>query len=116
MSKKAFLCFLVFCLFLTVSCAMERQQQYIKSHPELKSKIKTAIENGEIIIGMTKEQVLASRGRPFNINKTTTENMVYEQWVYYDSDLVILTPKISKYAYVYFENGKVTSWQSMRWA
>jgi len=110
MELKKYITFFL-CLFL-LCCAVDRRQQYIKTHPNLEERTRDAIENGDILIGMTYEQVLASRGRPFNINKTTTAEMVYEQWVYYDSDLVILKPKIGKYAYVYFENGKVTSWQS----
>ncbi len=52
-----------------------------------------------IFIGMTKEQAKLSWGSPKKINKTVTGNVTYEQWVYNNGD------------YVYFRNGKLTSWQ-----
>jgi hypothetical protein len=52
----------------------------------------------EIMIGMTKEMVLDSWGRPNDINRTVGSWGVHEQWVYSSS-------------YLYFENGKLTSWQ-----
>jgi hypothetical protein len=53
-----------------------------------------------ISTGMTKEQVLYSRGKPDHVNKTTTRWGDHEQWVY------------SAYIYLYFDNSKLTSWQS----
>jgi hypothetical protein len=51
-------------------------------------------------IGMTKEEVRNSRwGEPEEINKTTTANIVYEQWVY------------PNYKYLYFEDGILTTIQ-----
>lgn len=57
-----------------------------------KDLVKTAIER-KIKVGMTKELVRIAYGDPKQIN-TTSYN---EQWVY-------------SYGYVYFKNGKVTSW------
>lgn len=103
------------CLFL-ISCASiiddPRRQKYIKAHPELSPKIKNAIFNGDILIGMTREQVVASRGRPYDINKTTGSWGVHEQWVMFYGDIPFDDPKGWGYYYIYFENGKVTSWQS----
>lgn len=104
------------CLFF-ISCASiiddPRRQKYIKAHPELSSQIKNAIFNGDILIGMTPEQVVASRGRPYDINRTTGSWGVHEQWVMlYENTAAFDDPKAYEYAYIYFENGKVTSWQS----
>ena len=79
--------------------------------------MRDAILNGDILIGMTAKQVLASRGRPYKINRSTGSYGIHEQWV-----MVTITPgvigaygldkKAPRYAYIYLENGKVTSWQS----
>jgi len=47
---------------------------------------------------MTKEQVLASWGKPEDINRSVGRWGVHEQWIY-DS------------TYLYFENGILTSFQ-----
>jgi len=64
---------------------------------------KEAILNGKIIIGMNQHQVIASIGHPQKRNKTTGNWGISEQWIYEWK---------WKYAYVYFENGILTSWQS----
>lgn len=48
---------------------------------------------------MTDAMARESIGRPDDINRTTTEYGVNEQWVYPDGK------------YLYFEDGKLTSWQ-----
>jgi len=113
------------CLFL-MNCAVlidevritNRRQEYVKLNSWISPEIKEVILNGDIIIGMTPQQVIASRGKPKKINRTTGEWGVHEQWVYAS----VYGPKLSlskkerittrKYGYIYFEDGKVTSWQS----
>lgn len=87
--------------------------------PELLSKIKEAILNGKIILGMNIMQVEASRGLPLKINTDTGEWGIHSQWIYagITSQRRAHTSKKEwlldqKYAYIYFENGVVTSWQS----
>jgi hypothetical protein len=79
-----------------VSCA--ERAAYVAKHPELPITYKKAITAGKIMIGMTKEQVIASWGNPNKINKSVGSWGVHEQWVYSSQ-------------YLYFENGKLTSWQ-----
>ena len=55
-------------------------------------KIWKAIDDGTVIIGMTKEQARLSWGEPSDINTTTTRGSETEQWVYGES-------------YLYFRNG-----------
>ena len=57
------------------------------------------VEQNKIQIGMTKEMVEDSWGKPNDINRTVGSWGVHEQWIY-DSG-----------RYLYFENGKLTSWQ-----
>ena len=49
---------------------------------------------------MTKEMVIESIGKPDDINRTVGSWGVHEQWVYDKRGL-----------YIYFKNGKVTSFQ-----
>jgi hypothetical protein len=56
------------------------------------------INKKHIALGMTKNMVIESIGHPNDINKTVGSWGVHEQWVYYKR-------------YLYFENGKLTSWQ-----
>lgn len=61
-------------------------------------KVVNAVLNGNILLGMTKDQVLASVGHAEKISRSGGSWGIHEQWVYYGF-------------YVYFENGKVASWQ-----
>lgn len=122
------------CLF-TINCFMTTAGQlnkariaFVERHPfllsgerdpELLSKIRDAILNGEVILGMNIMQVEASRGLPLDINSSTGEWGTHSQWVYVgiEANARMHTSKKEwrldqKYAYIYFENGKVTSWQS----
>lgn len=63
--------------------------------------IKEAIRNKQVMIGMTKADVIASWGRPSDINRTIRSSGVREQWVY--------RSKSGDAQYVYIRNGKVTS-------
>ena len=56
------------------------------------------IKAQRIIIGMTKEQILLSWGKPDKINRTVGSWGVHEQWIYGDK-------------YLYLENDKLTSFQ-----
>lgn len=58
-----------------------------------------AIKEGNVLIGMTKDQVRASIGLPSDINRSGGTWGLHEQWVYGSS------------LYIYFENGRVSSWQ-----
>jgi len=99
----------------TIQEDMEKQRKnYVDEWTQILSKkMKKAILDGDVLIGMNSEQVIASRGRPHEINKTTTKFGINEQWVMYafhDSGLWDLKGK--EYGYIYLENGRVTSWQS----
>jgi len=99
----------------TIQKDMEKQRKnYVDEWTQILSqKMKKAILDGDVLIGMNSEQVIASRGNPHAINKTTTESGIHEQWVMYAfSDSGLWDLKGKEYGYIYLENGKVTSWQS----
>ncbi len=56
------------------------------------------IIDGEIWLGMTKDMTIESWGEPDKINRTVNSISVNEQWIYGNK-------------YLYFENGKLVSWQ-----
>ena len=59
------------------------------------------IADHAIWLGMPDEQVLLSRGKPADINRSVGSYGVHEQWVYENY------PQ----KYLYFEDGILTSWQ-----
>ena len=60
----------------------------------------TTIANRDVQIGMTEEMALDSWGKPRDMNRTTTANVVHEQWVYGGGN------------FLYFTNGQLTSFQN----
>lgn len=76
---------------------------YVESHPNLDSQIKKCILNNEVKLGMIREQVLASWGKPDDINRSVGSWGIHEQWIYQRGDYSA--------QYLYFENGILTSWQ-----
>ena len=65
------------------------------------NRIKNAIRNKKIIIGMTPRQLELAWDAPEHINTTVNKSGRMDQWVY------------GLGRYVYLQNGKVTSWQIM---
>lgn len=63
-------------------------------------KVLKAIQKADILIAMTTAQVTASWGLPKQINRSGGKWGLHEQWVYGEHG-----------TYLYFENGKLTSWQ-----
>ncbi len=63
------------------------------------NRIWSAIEEGNVFVGMSIEQARMSWGKPKKVNKTVNQNIVHEQWVYDNGN------------YLYFENGVLTTIQ-----
>jgi hypothetical protein len=80
-----------------------RRREFIKSHPNLSNRFKKAIREGTIVLGMSKDMVIASWGNPTDINRTVYTWGVKEQWIY--------GVDIGSRTYFYFENGILKSWQ-----
>jgi len=112
------------CIFIT-SCIStstilkKDRRHYVNLHLELSPVVKYAILNGEVLLGMTYEQVLASRGLPLYVNNPLGDQGIPVQWVYIDiskNERIQTSIKEwvldQKYAYIYFENGVVIRWES----
>jgi len=70
-----------------------------KLHPKWTQKTWNAIKQCEIFIGMNKDMVLMSWGKPEKVNSTIIASGKSEQWIYGDQ-------------YVYFDKGLVSAIQS----
>ena len=74
-------------LLLFISCTPPKRhmrQRYVNDNPELKSEIKKAILRGDVIVGMTKEQVYASWATPIYKGEKKENGTTYEYWTYPD--------------------------------
>lgn len=69
--------------------------------PSQTEKLEHESRLGRIAVGMAPSQVQRAWGPPTKVNTTNSQRGVSEQWVYRKGD---------DDAYVYLENGKVTSW------
>lgn len=91
------------------------RNEMVARNPDWDEEIKKAVLEGRIGFGMTSDQVYASWGAPHDINRTVLPNLVKEQWVYTKEVSVGGYSSGASYdkpiAYVYFENGSLTSWQ-----
>lgn len=78
------------------------RREVVSRHPNWPEKTRQAILEGSVFVGMTKEQVRASWGEAYEVNRTLTQYGVHEQWVY----------GIYKYSFLYFDDGILTSIQN----
>lgn len=86
---------------------LSQKQTYLDRNPALDQRVKDAILRSEVMMGMTELDVVAAIGNPRDINRTTTAYGTSAQFVY-ETFSEYIRPK---YTYVYFENGRVTSWE-----
>ena len=81
---------------------------YVNSHPELNQEIKQSILNGEVIVGMTREQVRITWSEPSSISNSSNSKYYdegKEGWYYKGSFMQVLAPNCT----VTFKDGIVTS-------
>ncbi len=76
-------------------------EKYIQQHPE-RSEFKNVILEKKIRIGMNKDEVRLSWGKPRDINRTVTIYGTSEQWIY---------GSLNYANYLYFDDSILTSWQ-----
>ena len=83
------------------------RQKYVAQHPGLAKEVYNAILAGEICMGMTRDQVVASLGYPDRVHEDTYQSGTRTQFCY---DQIGANFNFNRYHYVYFENDRVTSW------
>lgn len=89
--------FLLGCSSIPGYSTTASRQGFVSAHPDLSEKIKNDILNKSVSIGMTKDQVLASWGRPSTVGKVLSGSINMESWTYYHSKVL------------YFEGDKLVS-------
>jgi hypothetical protein len=85
-ARRTLALFLVLALFVgacaTPTTLTQSREAYVKAHPELDPKVKSAILEGDAVPGMTQEQVRVSCGEP-NLKSTGKHNGGYcDLWGY----------------------------------
>jgi len=91
-----------YAIFLDTALAPE---YFKRRFPTWTYEICTLIATERVALGMTPEMARASWGIPSDINHLVNSGGVHDQWVYSSSGTHIHTK------YLYFDNGKLTSWQ-----
>jgi hypothetical protein len=84
--KQTLALFLVLALFLgacaTPTTLTQSREAYVKAHPDLDPKVKNAILQGGVMVGMTQDEVRASCGEP-NIKSAGVQAGKYcDYWGY----------------------------------
>jgi len=100
-----------FSLVVIFSCTPPQKsmrERYVQDNPEIKMEIKKAILKGDIIVGMIKEHVYASRATPIFKGEKQEKGKTYEYWtfpnvkdspfvnVYFKDNIVVKIEKIDK--------------------
>lgn len=80
----------------------QRRTAYLEQHTDLTSRMRAAISEGRIIIGMTPAHVRAALGEPSQIIAGRPDIVAREQWLYRAPD--------NSANWVYFQMGEVRSW------
>jgi hypothetical protein len=77
--------------------AKARVEAYVQAHPEYRE----AILAKKVGLGMSTDDVITSWGEPDRVNTTVTAYGKTEQWIYDDT-------------FLYFDDGRLTSYQESR--
>ena len=79
---------------------IQKCRQFVLDHST--DQIKEAVAKGELVIGMNETEVIASKGFPRRINRTTRTWSIHEQWVY---------GPYFKREFLYLEDGILYTWK-----
>ena len=62
-----------------------RRGLYLDTHPTLPPAVRAAVQSGDLIVGMSREMVVAAVGWPVRTEQAASPNSVYECWIYGDT-------------------------------
>lgn len=79
----------------------QRRDHFLTQNPDLPEKVKSAILAGKVLLGMSKEEVVAAIGKPQQSVDVNASWAVREQWVYHVQGEPL---------YYYFKFGSVSGW------
>jgi len=101
---------------------LEERQTYLGANSNLPPNIVTAINNGQILRGMTETQVKLAWRSPEKVNRSVSGVGRRDQWIYnsqhtgFSEKLAFMRAGIGVYSgrrYLYFRNGILDSWQEI---
>lgn len=72
--------------------------------------VSQAIENRDIVPGMTAREVVTAWGRPREVEVAGDGSRGNERWIYFNGNSTRYG--ISRQKMIYFENGRVTAWET----
>lgn len=76
--------------------------------------ITRAIHTRDVILGMNTDEVANSWGEPVKVVRSGTDNSGRERWVYVDGLSAPGFRSLAEKRVIYFENGEVVGWETMR--
>lgn len=76
--------------------------------------ITRAIHTGDIVAGMNADEVANSWGEPVKIDRSGHDSYGRERWVYLDGLSAPGFRSLAEKRVIYFENGQVVGWETMR--
>lgn len=88
---------------LRYSKEMSRQEKILLAQQKDFEKIKAAIENNELAVGLSSKEIISS----FNEPVVVVEEGDRERWVYRPGNIDLASEK----AYLYFQQQKLTTWE-----
>ena len=74
-------------VFLSCATSNRSVETYLAAHPDKSTAIRTAIRNGYLVGGMTREDVIAVRGTPDEQEATDTDDVKAHVLIYYDHQI-----------------------------
>ena len=92
----------------------EARHFYVNQNPDISEEIKSAILNGNLIVGMKPADVVATWGKPIEKNTTHAQDNKNEQWIYGDIDYDTALDRyvfIHNKKFAYLDNNILTAFQ-----
>ena len=86
----------------TLCQATQRRTQYLEQNPDLPHRVRAAVNEGKVVVGMSHAEVRAALGEPAQLIEGRPGLVTREQWAYRLADNTTL--------WVYFQFGRVHSW------
>jgi outer membrane protein assembly factor BamE (lipoprotein component of BamABCDE complex) len=90
------------------------RRTYLANNPQISPVYSTAIKEKRIIVGMTREQVMAAWGPPSTCSRAYGDRTHDTVCLYYDTAMVVAgrtTYTDRRYKSVHYDAGRVVDWQ-----
>lgn len=85
---------------------------YVVAHPDENEETLKLLRKRTLFMGMTQEQAIAAFGHPYKVNTSVGSWGIHKQVIYEGYPFYSPLSHRRRRAYLYFEDGKLTSWQT----